>query len=94
MLFLQGQAFSEKGATGLYSLVAACKLRTGSEGKGSVHIVVASREGGLCPVGAAGKLQLSVLPALLPYRKQTGKQNPAALCDQHVLRLESRADLC
>lgn len=93
ILFLQGQVFSERGATDLCAFLAAGKLSMGSKGNGSVYIMLASEEGGLSPVGTAGRPQLSVLPVLLPYGRQTGKQNPATLRDQRVLRLESRADL-
>ena len=93
ILFLQGQVFPDKRATDLCAFLAACKLRMGSKGNGSVHIMLASQEGESRPVGAAGKLQLSVLLVLLPDGKQTGKQNPATLRDERVLRLESRADL-
>lgn len=69
ILFFQGQVFSDKGATDLHAFLTARKLRTGSKGNGSVHIVLPSQEGGLCPVGTARKVQLSVRLALLPYGK-------------------------
>lgn len=90
ILLLGGQVFSGKEAKDLCAFLTARKQRMGSKENGSVHIMVDSQECGLCAVTTAVEILLSLFPRLLPH----GKQNPATPNDQHVLLLESRADVC